>query len=154
MKAATWEVFQTKRMDLPSSQVKLIRPDQTKEGIGRQVVCCTSNIEKALKTIKEGKEKWEAEANGNELEHSFNLFKRTAVASDVAEDKLDLLEALQEQYTSIMGGDDDDKRYLKGLEEAVKEYGKRIPDAVAEWDAVTAAYVKMQSTPKLSLIHI
>ena len=55
-----------------------------------------------------------------------------------AKDKLDYLNALQDQYTSI----------LHGLDTAVKDYDKRIMDRVGEWNTLVVPYVEAQSGAK------
>ena len=76
------------------------------------------------------------------------MYRQTVEAVDQAKDKLDYLNALQDQYTSIMGEDADDDAYLHGLDSAVKDYDKRITDRVGEWNTLVAPYVEAQSGAK------
>ena len=107
MKGAAWDAFKTKRINQPSSRVRLIKESQTKTGLGRQVVRCKTTIEKAIDSIINGKNKWEA--NVNRTAQFFDLYKQTVEAVDQAKDKLDYLNALQDQYTSIMEENEDDE---------------------------------------------
>ena len=80
-----------------------------------------------MKYIAEGTEKWETHENG---------VART------------FLNALQDQYTSIMEDALADTAYLDGFDAAVKDYDEMIKTRTVMWTRLVATYIQEESAPK------
>ena len=99
-----------------------------------------------MKYIAEGTEKWETNESG--VARTFDLYRHVTEAVDQAVDKLDYLNALQDQYTSIMEDALADTAYLDGFDAAVKDYDEMIKTRTVMWTRLVATYIQEESAPK------